>query len=266
MSTKSRGKASVFKQIAKYLESCEIEGREAERICKSYPELTVKDAYMIQRELVRIKVARGSEIIGYKLAFTTRAKQKSMGISSVGFGYLFDYMKIDDRGELRLNSLIHPKAEAELAFLIGDDLEGNISPFEVIEATRFVAPAIEFVDSRYKDFKFNLIEVIADNFSASRFVIGSSVKRPLDVDLRLSGVIFERNGVIERTGATGAVLGDPAIAVSQLVKFLSGRGEKIRAGSIILTGSITEAVEIRSGDFIRVSICDIGEVSVFITD
>lgn len=189
-----------------------------------------------------------------------------MGISSVGFGYLFDYMRIDDRGELKLSEVIHPKAEAELAFIIGDELKGDVSPVDVIEATKYVAPAIEFVDSRYKGFKFDLVEVIADNFSASRFAIGSDIKTPYDVDLRLSGVIFEKNGVVEKTGATGAVLGNPAIAVSQLVKFLSKKGESVKPGSVILTGSITEAIEIKSGDLIRVSICGIGEVSVFVTD
>jgi 2-keto-4-pentenoate hydratase len=106
--------------------------------------------------------------------------------------------------------------------------------------------------------------VIADNFSASRFAIGADVKRPSEVDLRLSGVIFERNGLPEKTGALGAVFGNPAIAVSQLVKFLSRKGEKVKAGSVVLTGSITEAIDVHEGDFIRVSICGVGEVSTFV--
>ncbi len=253
-----------LKRIAKYLNECEVERKEAEQIVKTYPGITIEDAYLIQRELVKLKISRGSEVIGFKLAFTSRTKQRSMGISTIGFGYLFDYMKINDGGELNLNEVIHPKAEAEIAFIIGEDLEGDVSPYEVIDATKYVAPAIEFVDSRYKDFKFELVDVIADNFSASRFVIGADVKRPNEVDLRLSGVIFERNGFPEKTGALGAVLGNPAIAVSQLVKFLSMKGEKVKAGSIILTGSITEAIDVREGDFIRVSICGVGEVSTFV--
>ncbi|MEN3039094.1 MAG: fumarylacetoacetate hydrolase family protein [Candidatus Kryptonium sp.] len=259
-----KNKNGKLKQLAKYLHQCEVDRKEAEQIVKMHPEITIDDAYLIQKELVKIKLSLGNKIIGYKLAFTTRAKQKSMGISSVGFGYLFDYMKIDDGGEVNLNELIHPKAEAEIAFIIGNDLYGDVSPYEVIEATKFVAPAVEFVDSRYKDFKFELIDVIADNFSASRFVIGSDVRRPNEVDLRLSGVIFERNGIPEKTGALGAVLGNPAIAVSQLVKFLSKRGEKVRAGSIILTGSITEAIDVKNGDFIKVTICGVGEASTFV--
>lgn len=259
-----KNKNGKLKQLAKYLHQCEVERKETEQIVKMHPEITIDDAYLIQKELVKIKLSLGNKIIGYKLAFTTRAKQKSMGISSVGFGYLFDYMKIDDGGEVNLNELIHPKAEAEIAFIIGDDLYGDVSPYEVIEATKFVAPAIEFVDSRYKDFKFELTDVIADNFSASRFVIGSDVKKPTEVDLRLSGVIFERNGMPEKTGALGAVLGNPAIAVSQLVKFLSKRGEKVKSGSIILTGSITEAIDVKNGDFIKVTICGVGEVSTFV--
>ncbi len=259
-----KNKNDKLKQIAEYLHRCEIERKEAEQIVKLHPEITVDDAYLIQRELVKIKLARGDKIIGYKLAFTTRTKQRSMGISTVGFGYLFDYMKIDDGGELDLAGVIHPKAEAEIAFIIGEDLYGDVSPYEVIEATKFVAPAIEFVDSRYKDFKFDLVDVIADNFSASRFAIGSDVKKPTEVDLRLSGVIFEKNGVPEKTGALGAVLGNPAIAVSQLVKFLSKRGEKVKAGSIVLTGSITEAIDVREGDFVKVTICGVGEVITYI--
>ena len=261
---REKNKNGKLRQIANYLHQCEIERKEAEQIVKIHPEIGIDEAYLIQRELVKLKLSRGDKIIGYKLAFTTRTKQRSMGISTVGFGYLFDYMKIDDGGELNLNDVIHPKAEAEIAFIIGEDLSGDVSPYEVIEATKFVAPAIEFVDSRYKDFKFELVDVISDNFSASRFVFGSVVKKPSEVDLRLSGVIFERNGVVEKTGALGAVLGNPAIAVSQLVKFLSKRGEKVKAGSIILTGSITEAIEVKEGDFIRVSICGVGEVSTYI--
>lgn len=265
MPTKARkNKNDKLKQIAEYLHRCEIERREAEQIVKLHPEITIDDAYLIQQELVKIKLSRGNKIIGYKLAFTTRTKQRSMGISTVGYGYLFDYMKIDDGGELDLAGVIHPKAEAEIAFIIGEDLYGDVSPYEVIEATKFVAPAIEFVDSRYKDFKFDLVDVIADNFSASRFAIGSDVKKPSEVDLRLSGVIFERNGIPEKTGALGAVLGNPAIAVSQLVKFLSKRGEKVKAGSIVLTGSITEAIDIKQGDFIKVTICGVGEVLTYI--
>jgi 2-oxo-3-hexenedioate decarboxylase len=263
--TKTRkNKNGKLRQVAEYLHRCEIERREAEQIVKLHPEITIDDAYLIQQELVKIKLSQGNKIIGYKLAFTTRAKQRSMGISTVGFGYLFDYMKIDDRGELNLAGVIHPKAEAEIAFIIGEDLYGDVSPYEVIEATKFVAPAIEFVDSRYKDFKFDLVDVIADNFSASRFSIGSDVKKPSEVDLRLSGVIFEKNGIPEKTGALGAVLGNPAIAVSQLVKFLSKRGEKVKAGSIILTGSITEAIDVKEGDFVKVTICGVGEVLTYI--
>ncbi len=265
MPTKTqKNKNEKLKQIAEYLHRCEIEREEAEQIVKLHPEITVADAYLIQQELVKIKLARGNKIIGYKLAFTTRTKQRSMGISTVGFGYLFDYMKIDDGGELDLAAVIHPKAEAEIAFIIGEDLYGDVSPYEVIEATKFVAPAIEFVDSRYKDFKFDLVDVIADNFSASRFAIGSDVKKPTEVDLRLSGVIFEKNGVPEKTGALGAVLGNPTIAVSQLVKFLSKHGEKVKAGSIVLTGSITEAIDVREGDFVKVTICGVGEVITYI--
>lgn len=265
MPTKTRkNKDDKLRQIAENLHRCEIERREAEQIIKLYPGLTIDEAYLIQRELVKIKLSQGNKIIGYKLAFTTRTKQRSMGISTVGFGYLFDYMKIDDGGELDLAGVIHPKAEAEIAFIIAEDLYGNVSPYEVIEATKFVAPAIEFVDSRYKDFKFDLIDVIADNFSASRFAIGSDVKKPSEIDLRLSGVIFEKNGIPEKTGALGAVLGNPAIAVSQLVKFLSKRGEKVKAGSIVLTGSITEAIDVKEGDFVKVIICGIGEVLTYI--
>ncbi len=264
MTGKRGNENKKLKQIASYLHLCELEKREAEQIVKAYPEIGINEAYLIQKELVKIKLSQGNKIIGYKLAFTTRTKQRSMGISTVGFGYLFDYMKIDDGGELNLNDVIHPKAEAEIAFIIGEDLFGDVSPYEVIEATKFVAPAIEFVDSRYKDFKFELVDVISDNFSASRFVIGSDIRKPSEVDLRLSGVIFERNGVPEKTGALGAVLGHPAIAVSQLVKFLSKRGEKVKAGSVILTGSITEAINVVEGDFIKVIICGVGEVSVFV--
>src|SRR4029077_21145691 len=142
------------------------------------------------------------------------------------------------------------KAEAEIAFVMSQELSGDASIDEVLAATEFVLPAIEVIDSRYKDFKFALQSVLADNTSAARYVVGGAPRRPEGLDLRLLGVVMERNGEGVGTAGGAAVMGHPGASVVALVRWLADTGQALPAGSLVMTGGVTEAVAVHAGDHV----------------
>jgi 2-oxo-3-hexenedioate decarboxylase len=190
---------------------------------------------------------------------------KQMNVDEPIRGLLFDYMVIDDGGVLVYDELIHPRVEAEIAFVLGEDLQGpGVTGDEALRATRYVLPALEFVDSRYENFKFTLPDVVADNTSASRFVLGSKLTAPDGLDLDLIGVTLQINGEIRGLGAGAAVLGHPANSVAMLANMLSRKGEKLKAGDVVLTGGITEAIRVEPGDVVTAKLDQLGDVSVVV--
>jgi 2-oxo-3-hexenedioate decarboxylase len=163
------------------------------------------------------------------------------------------------------DELIHPRVEAEIAFVLGEDLEGpGVTGAQALKATRYVLPALEFVDSRYENFKFTLPDVVADNTSASRFVLGSKLTAPEDLDLDLIGVTLQINGEIRGLGAGAAVLGHPANSVAMLANMLIRKGEELKAGDVVLTGGITEAIRVEPGDVVTAKLDQLGDVSVVV--
>jgi len=186
-----------------------------------------------------------------------------MNVDNPIYGYIFDYMVIPNGGVLKMDELIHPKVEAEIAFLIARDIEGpGVTGAQVLAATEYVIPALEVIDSRYQNFQFTLVDVVADNASSARVVFSDRLLEPHLFDLDLVGVTLTINGEVKAFGAGANVLGHPAHAVAMLANMLAERGEKIRAGEIILTGGITEALLINRGDEIRVTISGLGEVGM----
>jgi 2-oxo-3-hexenedioate decarboxylase len=144
-----------------------------------------------------------------------------------------------------------------------DELAGpDVTIEEILDATEFVQPAIEILDSRFEKFKFDLASVIADNGSAARFVLGGRPRRPRDLDLRTIGLVLERNGEIAALASSGAVLGHPAEAIRMMVSWLHSRGRTLPAGSVVLTGGATEAIPVEAGDAVFARFQDMGEISV----
>lgn len=249
-----------YKSLAIHLNQSEYEKREVTSIQAEYPEMTVTDAYKIQEELVGLKHQEGHRIIGPKMGLTSKAKMKQMNVEDPIYGYVFDYMIVPDN-TLLLNELIHPKVEAEIAFILGKDIEGpDVTIEQVIEATEYVAPALEIIDSRYKDFKFTLPDVIADNASSSKVFLGSTLKRPQELELDLVGVTLSINGEIKELGASAAVLGHPAESLVLLARMLSRKGLKLKAGQVILTGGITGAVMLSDGDVVQAKWDGLGSI------
>lgn len=250
-------------RLAEHLENCELQARDTVKITDEYPDMDWDDAYAIQDEIRRRKLERGARLVGFKAGLTSHAKMKQMGVSSPVFGFLVDSFAVSEGSELAVKELIHPKVEPEIVFVTKAPLRGpGCHVGTVLAATDFVMPGIEVIDSRYRDFKFDLKSVIADNTSASRFVVGGRAKPAADLDLRTLGVVLERNGEPVAFAAGAAVLGHPAAAVAMLANHLGARGEEIPAGSIILSGGITEAVAVKAGDNVKLQIQDLGSVSL----
>lgn len=254
---------STIDKLAEHLENCELQAHDTLKITDDYPDMGWDDAYAIQDEIKRRKVARGARIIGLKAGLTSHAKMKQMGVETPVFGFLADYFAVPDGGDVKVAELIHPKVEPEIAFVTKAPLKGpGCHIAAVLAATDFVLPAIEVIDSRYRDFKFDLKSVVADNCSSSRFVLGGCISSVDKLDLRTLGVVLEKNGEVVALGAGAAVLGHPAAAIAMLANLLGERGEEIPAGTLILSGGITEAVSVKAGDCVNLRLQSLGSVGM----
>ena len=253
----------TIEQLAAHLETAQLEARDIIKITDDHPQMDWDDAYTIQDAIRRRKEARGDRTVGLKAGLTSFAKMKQMGVDVPCFGFVSASMARPDGGEIKVSELIHPKVEGEICIVTKAPLKGpGCHVGAVLAATDFVVPAVEIIDSRYRDFKFDLKSVIADNTSASRFVIGGRSRNVEELDLRTLGVVLEKNGQIVAMAAGAAVLGHPAAAVAMLANHLGARGQEIPAGSFIMTGGVTEAIAVAAGDHIAVRFQDLGTVSM----
>lgn len=254
-------------KIATYLEEAELNAYEVTKITDDYPDITWDEALDVQWEIRRRKEARGNKIVGLKMGLTSMAKMRQMGVETPCYGFLADYFSCPDGAEIKISELIHPKVEAEVAFVTKKELSGpGCHIADVLSATDFIVPAVEIIDSRYKDFKFDLKSVIADNSSSSRFVTGGRMLPVEDLDLKTIGVVMEINGEIVELGAGAAILGHPAASIAMLANMLAERGEVIPAGTFIMAGAITAAVAVKAGDNVTVRYQDLGTVSMRFVD
>lgn len=254
---------ATIDRLAEHLENCQLQARDTLQITGEHPGMDWDDAYAIQDEILRRKLARGARVVGYKAGLTSHAKMKQMGVATPVFGFLVDEFTVPEGGEVRVNELIHPKVEPEICFITRSELRGpGCHIGAVLAACDVVLPGIEVIDSRYRDFKFDLKSVVADNTSASRFVVGGRIAPARELDLRTLGVVLEKNGAPVAFGAGAAVLGHPAAAVAMLVNHMGLHGQSLPAGSLVLSGGITEAVAVQAGDHVTLRMQHLGSVSV----
>ena len=249
--------------LAEHLENCHLQAKDTHKITDDHPDMDWEDAYAIQATILARKQARGLKLAGLKAGLTSFAKMKQMGVNSPVFGFMTEDYAVPHGGEVKTSELIHPKVEPEIAFVLKRALKGpGCHMGTVLAATDFVLPGIEVIDSRYRDFKFDLKSVVADNTSASRFVIGGRARRVEDLDLRTLGVVLEKNGQIVAMAAGAAVMGHPAAAIAALANHLGARGQEIPAGSFIMTGGVTEAIAVQAADSVNVRFQDLGTVGM----
>ena len=215
-------------------------------------------AYDVQRRLRR----EAGPLAGWKLGVTSRAKQAQVGVHEPVRGYLAAADALDLGSPLVVAEHIQPRCEPEIVFIMGADLSGpSVTSSAVLAATAAVAVGIEVLDSRYTDYKFTMPDVVADNTSAGRYLVGSAVPAAGE-DLRLIGVVLEHNGEVVATAAGAAALGHPAAAVAWLVRSLAVENEGLRAGDVVLSGGLTAAVPVKAGDVVTATAGRIGTVEL----
>lgn len=256
--------AETKEKIAEQLFQAEKNAEEVDKFTADHPELDVETAYDIQDILLEKKLADSkSSLAGYKLGLTSEAKMKQMNVNEPCYGVLHHNMEVSEGTTISLDPFIHPKIEPEIAFVFEKDLDGPyVSVTDVLQATAYVAPALEIIDSRYRDFKFTLPDVIADNASSSRYIVGNSYHNPDDFDLALLGMVYKQNGNIVSTSTGASVMGHPARAIAWMANKLIERGQSVKAGDVVLSGALGEAIMIEPGDVFSLTSDGIGAVEV----
>lgn len=248
---------------AKALAQAERDREPIPPLTETYPGIDVEDAYEIQLINVRDRVESGSRVLGHKVGLTARAMQQMMNVDEPDYGHLLDDMFAFEGSTISCDRFLAARVEPEVAFVLGAPLRGpGCTVADVLRATEFVVPAIEVIDTRITDWKIKLPDTIADNASSAMVVLGGSPTLLAEVDIRLLGVVLRRNGAIADTGATGAVLSNPATAVAWLANKVSAFGVSLEAGHVILPGSCTKAVDVHRGDTVRADFDVLGHVSV----
>jgi 2-keto-4-pentenoate hydratase len=206
-------------------------------------------AYQVQDAVVAAREQAGHTVTGAKLGLTSTAKQRQMHVDEPLYGWLTDDMALDVGQPLDCDRFIQPRCEPEIAFLLARDLAGpQVTAAHVLAATAAVFPAIDVLDSRFAGYSFTLPDVVADNASAAGYLLGGQATEPRGVDLRLTGLVLEKNGELAATAAGAAVLGHPAASVAWLVRALNTRGRGLTAGQVVMAGALTEAVPVAPGD------------------
>ena len=227
------------------------------------PDLSLDDAYRIQLDFVSRRVAAGETIVGKKIGVTTRVVQEMLGVFQPDFGQLTSGMLFVEGDVVALDGLIQPKAEAELAFVLKDDLVGpGITAQDVIRATDYVVPCFEIIDSRIRDWKIRIQDTVADNASCGVFVLGSTRGNPRELDLAGASMVLECNGEERSRNAFATDAGAPAEAVAWLANTLGELGIPFRAGEVILSGSQSPLVPVHDGDELVCTVSGLGSCRV----
>ena len=260
--------SSVIQQAAAQLDQAERTGEQVRQFSLDHPDITIEDAYAIQRAWVEKKIQDGRKLVGHKIGLTSRAMQVSSNISEPDYGALLDDMMFDEGTDIPFSRFIVPRVEVELAFILGKPLKGpNCTIFDVLDATEWVIPALEIIDARIQQIDPHtkatrkVFDTISDNAANAGVVMGGRAVRPTDSDLRKVPAVLYRNGVIEESGVSAAVLNHPAKGVAWLANKLAPYDVTLQPGQIILGGSFTRPVAANPGDTFHVDYDMLGSIS-----
>lgn len=229
------------------------------QLTETVPDLSVEDAYAIQALSLARRRARGERRAGYKMGLTSRAKMAQVGVSEVIWGRLTDAMRLAEGGDLSRARYVHPRVEPEIAYLLKKPLEGEVSAAEALAAVEAVAPAMEIIDSRYRDFKFALPDVVADNSSSSGFYVGAWASPTTDV--ANLGIVMEIDGRPVQIGSSAAILGDPIRSLVAAARLVAAAGERLEPGDVVLAGGATAAHPLTPGLHVRTTFQRLGAVA-----
>lgn len=238
-----------------------LSGEEREPLTDAWPDLDVDTAYAIQDEALRLRRARGETVVGVKLGLTSRAMRQRMGIDVPLLAWLTDAMVLP--AGVPVPSLIHPRAEPELVFVLGERLAGpGVTAATAMAAVSRVHGGIEIVDSRYRGYRAKLPDVVADNGFSAYFTLGPVGAEPSTVDLSLEAALLEVDGAIVDTATGAAVQGHPAEALALAANTLGARGLALEPGWIVLTGGMTDAVDVRPGSRVAAHFSHLGSITL----
>ncbi|MBX6966322.1 2-oxo-hepta-3-ene-1,7-dioic acid hydratase [Providencia rettgeri] len=258
----------VILQIAQRLNQAEKSREQIRQISLDHPEVTIDDAYAIQKEWVGLKIAEGRILKGHKIGLTSKAMQASSQIDEPDYGALLDDMFFDDGCDIPTDRFIVPRIEVELAFVLAKPLHGpNCTIFDVYNATDYVIPALELIDARCHNIDPDtnrprkVFDTISDNAANGAVILGGRPIKPRDLDMRWISALLYRNGVIEESGVAAAVLNHPANGVAWLANKLAPHNVQLEPGQIILGGSFTRPVPARKGDVFHVDYGNMGSIS-----
>jgi 2-keto-4-pentenoate hydratase len=233
-----------------------------EPLTDRHPDLGVSDSYAIQTRTIERRVAAGANIRGRKIGLTSRAMQELLGVTQPDYGVLLDDMFVEDGDEIPLEMMVQPRVEAEMAFVLGQDLAGpGATTANALAAIAGVLPAIEIVDSRVAEWRIKLADTVADNASSGKVVVGGRLTPVTDIDPRLVGMALTRNGEVIDTGAGAAALGNPVRCVAWLANKLGSFGITLEAGDVVLPGAVHRMVPVRPGDVFRAEYAHLGAVT-----
>ena len=234
-----------------------------EPLTARFPNLTLEDAYGIQLAIVELRLAAGGKIVGKKIGLSGKVMQELLGVDEPDYGHLFDNMIVPAGEVVAMDDLVQPRCEAEIAFVLGDDLAGpGVTVADVLSATEGVMPALEIVDTRIRDWQIKLEDTVADNGSSAMIVLGGTITPVIELDLRLVGMLFSQNGRTAGTGTGAEALGHPAASVAWLANKLAEFDVTLQAGEIILSGSLAGAPFVSAGDVFVAEFDRLGTVSV----
>ncbi len=261
--------AKTLKALAQRLNQAEKTRVQVRQFSLEHPDMTIADAYAVQKAWVDLKLKEGRKMIGHKIGLTSRAMQRASNITEPDFGALLDDMLFKEGSTIPTDRFILPRIEVELAFILAKPLRGpNCTIFDVLNATDYVTPALELIDARIHqidpDTKVTrkVFDTISDNAANAGIILGGRPFKPEAVDMRWVAALLYRNGVIEESGVAAAVLNHPAYGVAWLANKLADHGEELKAGEIVLSGSFTSPVPARKGDTFQADYGPCGSIAV----
>jgi 2-oxo-3-hexenedioate decarboxylase len=235
--------------------------KEIEPLTKSFRDFSLEDAYVIQAQGIELRKNDGEFVVGYKMGFTSKAKMEQMGLHQPIFGVLTDKMKVENLGTFSLDGKIHAKTEPEIYFITNKDLRGSVTRDEAMAACSLIGVALEILDSRFTGFKyFTLPDVVADNASSAFFALGEAVQPPFGLDFSNLKISMLENDTVLHEAKTDAIMGDPFLSLCELVSLLNARDQYLPAGSIVLAGAATQAVELKRGTQMSAHLEGVGRI------
>ncbi len=248
-------------EFSKVLYTARQSSSEVEPLTKTFNDFSLTDAYRIQAHGIQQRLQNREKLIGYKMGLTSKAKMEQMGLHQPIFGVLTDQMQIPNKSEFALQDKIHPKAEPEVFFVTNRELKGTLAPEDALGACAKVGVALEILDSRYKGFKyFTLPDVVADNSSSAYFVLGEAVTPQSGARFDQLKIEILENDSVVHSDLSSAILGNPLLSLCELVKLLAEQNLSLPAGSIVLAGAATAAIELKYGQKMTATLDTIGAV------